>query len=117
MSTMKQIENILIEIKRKVTTLRSECELNRYLNNTKESSELCELNGLFSSIKYTDISNLINRSYITENEMGYQNLLEDTPLFSVGLFIPEKELYTLARSFEYAFILKGASRKITYHFV
>jgi hypothetical protein len=93
MATLKQMDNILKEIKGKLSNLRSQRQINRYLNSHKESAELSLLHDLTSALKYTDIAGLIDRSNIQEDEISYQNLLDDAPHYSVGLFFFPKGSY------------------------
>jgi hypothetical protein len=93
MSTLSQLENTLFQIKTKASTFRSQRQINRYLHNYKESPELCSLAESLSGLKISDLSTIIDRRNIADDEISYQNLLEDAPHYSVGLFFFPKGSY------------------------
>jgi hypothetical protein len=56
------------------------------MNNYKESIELSQIAKLVSTLNYSELANLIDCSNKIEDDIGYQNLLEDISHYSIGLF-------------------------------
>lgn len=86
MPLLKQLENILTQLKRIISTFRTQKQINSFLNNYKESPEFDQLYEILSKLNLNDFEKLIDRNNIQEDEMGYQNLIEDAQNYSVGLF-------------------------------